>query len=107
MSTLAHPGGEKKTVEEEGRSAELVGSEATRFRAVVARANYLAADRPDILYAVKEICRKMAKPVQGHWQKLVRLGRYLKGVLRCVLEYRWQGKAGGAVRVQWQRLGWL
>ena len=32
----------------------------------------------------------MAKPVQGDWHKLVRLGRYLKGSPRCVLEYRWQ-----------------
>ena len=67
-----------------------MGAEATRFRAVAARANYLAADRPDIQYAVKEICRKMAKPARGDWQKLIRLGRYLKGAPRCVLEYAWQ-----------------
>ena len=89
-STLSHPGGEKKAIEEEERTEELVGAEATRFRAVAARANYLAADRPDIQYAVKEICRKMAKPAKGDWQKLVRLGRYLKGAPRCVLEYAWQ-----------------
>ena len=92
MGCLSHPGGEKKTIEEEEKSAELVGAEATRFRAVAARANYLAADRPDIQYAVKEICRKMSGPVHGDWQKLVRLGRYLKGAPRCVLEYRWQGR---------------
>ena len=79
MSSLTHPGGEEKMLEEEEKSVELVGPEATRFRAVAARANYLAADRPDIQYSVKEICRKMAKPVSGDWQKLVRLGRYLKG----------------------------
>ena len=67
-----------------------MGGEATRFRAVAARANYLAADRPDIQYAVKEICRSMSKPVEGDWHKLVRLGRYLKEAPRCVLEYRWQ-----------------
>ena len=92
MSTLTHPGGEKKALEEEQATAELVGAEATRFRAVAARANYLSADRPHIQYAVKEICRKMAKPVAGDWQKLVRLGRYLKGSPRCVLEYRWQNR---------------
>ena len=42
-------------MEEEEASDELVGAEATRFRAVAARANYLAVDRPDIEYAVKEI----------------------------------------------------
>lgn len=35
-------------MEEESNSKELIGSEATRFRAVAARANYLSADRPDI-----------------------------------------------------------
>ena len=94
LSTLSHPGGEKKTIDEEENSEELVGAEATRFRAVAARANYLAADRPDIQYSVKEICRKMSKPVRGDWQKLVRLGRYLKGSPRCVLEYAWQGRCG-------------
>ena len=89
-STLSHPGGDKKDIEKEEDSEELQGAEGTRFRAVAARANYLAADRPDIQYAVKEICRKMAKPVRGDWQKLVRLGRYLKGAPRCVLEYAWQ-----------------
>ena len=78
MSALTHPGGDKSALEEEGKSEELVGAEATRFRAVAARANYLAADRPDIQYSVKEICRRMAKPVKGDWQKLVRLGRYLR-----------------------------
>ena len=32
----------------------------------------------------------MAKPDAGDWQKLIRLGRYLKGSPRCVLEYQWQ-----------------
>ena len=39
----------------------------------------MAADRPDIQYAVKEVCRRrMAKPVQSDWSKLVRLAMYLK-----------------------------
>ena len=79
---LSRPGGDKKVLEEEAESEELTGSEATRFRAVAARANYLAADRPDIQYAVKEVCRRMAKPVIGDWQKLSRLGRYLRGAPR-------------------------
>ena len=69
-----------------------MGAEATRFRAVAARANYLSGDRPDIQYAVKEICRRMAKPVRGDWEKLIRLGRYLKGAPRCVQCYEWQSE---------------
>ena len=75
MSPLSHPGGDKKVIEEEEKSDELQGQEATRFRAVAARSNYLAADRPDIQYSVKEICRRMAKPVDSNWKKLIRLAR--------------------------------
>ena len=82
-----YPGGEKKIMEETEDSEELAGAEATRFRAVAARANYLAADRPDIQYAFKNTCRKMANPITGDWHKLVRLGRYLKGAARCVIIY--------------------
>ena len=46
MSPLSHLGGDKKTIEEEEQSEELKGQEATRFRAVASRSNYLAADRP-------------------------------------------------------------
>ena len=40
MSCLSHPGGEQKPIEEE-KEEELVGAEATRFRAVAARSDYL------------------------------------------------------------------
>ena len=56
---------------------ELSPVEATRYRGIAARANYLAADRPDIMYAGKELCRGMAKPTRADWHKLNRLGRYL------------------------------
>ena len=79
MNCLTHPGGDKQVMAAEAETEALVGAEATRFRAVAARANYLSGDRPDIQYAVKEICRRMAKPVKGDWEKLIRLGRYLKG----------------------------
>lgn len=90
LSPLSHPGGDKKTIEEEEKSEELKGQEATRFRAVAARSNYLVANRPDIQYAVKEVCRRMAKPVSSDWKKLVRLARYLKGAPRCVWKFEWQ-----------------
>ena len=36
----------------------------------------------------------MAKAVEGNLQKLIRLGHYLKGAPRCVLEYPWQEASG-------------
>merc|ERR1711904_603800 len=61
-------------------------------RSIAARANYLASDRPDLMYAVKELCRGMAKPTRLHWHKLKRLGRYLLENRRTILRYDWQGQ---------------
>ncbi len=57
---------------------------------MVARANFLSADRPDISFAVKELCRAMSKPTQLDWDALKRLGRYLLGKPRLVWYYGWQ-----------------
>ena len=70
-SPLSHPGGDKKVIEEEEKSEDLQEKEATRFRAVAARANYLSADRPDVQYVVKEVCRRMANPVKKNFSKRV------------------------------------
>ncbi len=64
--------------------------EATRYRALAARANYLAQDRPETQYAIKEIARRMATPRQGDWNLLKRLGRYLLGTPRARFTYYWQ-----------------
>ena len=45
-------------------SPALSSEDATAYRALVARANYLAQDRVDLGYSVKELCRKMAKPTE-------------------------------------------
>ena len=60
------------------------------YRALVARANYLAPDRPDIAFAVKELARAMSKPDEGDWCRLRRLARYLKGKPRLVKMFKWQ-----------------
>jgi hypothetical protein len=69
---------------------ELAAEEASKYRAIVARANFLAGDRPDIGYAVKELCRGMAKPTSRHASALKRLARYLVGRPRVVLHFEWQ-----------------
>ena len=40
----------------------LEGEEATRYRALVARLNCIALDRPDIQYAVKDAAKRMSAP---------------------------------------------
>ena len=64
------------------------------YRAIVARANYLAPDRPDIAFAVNELARSMSSPTRGDWERLKRLARYLKGRPRVVKRFRWQGSTG-------------
>ena len=63
---------------------------STQYKSTVARANYLAADRPDIQYAVKKLATSMAGPTNANWQELKRLGRYIKGKPRLVIKYGWQ-----------------
>ena len=62
----------------------------TSFRAAAARANYLAADRPDCQYAAKEICRWMSSPCRSAWNALKRLCRYIAGLPRLVYRYERQ-----------------
>ncbi len=69
---------------------ELQKEDASQFRALAARANYLAQDRPDIQFAVKEVARRMARPTTADWSLLKRLARYLVVALRSVTHYYWQ-----------------
>ena len=67
--------------------------DATAYRALVARANYLAQDRADIAYAVKELCRNMSSPKTSDWDKLKRFGRYLLNKARVITKFPYQENA--------------
>ena len=87
-------------LEEQAISKELVGAEATRFRAIAARANYFAADKPHIQYAVKEICRRLAEPAAGGWQKSAS-GQWIGGEVGSpAARSAWQLKEEEAQRVR-------
>ena len=60
-----------------------------RYRSVSARLNFLALDRIDLQFAAKECARKMARPTMD-WQRLKRVGRYLRGCPRGVISYPFQ-----------------
>merc|ERR1711940_193151 len=79
--SLTTPG---KREEAEGGEMELTVEEATQYRAMTARANYLARDRSDIQFPVKELCRKASDPRQGDWRALKRLGRDLTQRTRSI-----------------------
>ena len=69
--------GERAPYEEEDEEP-LPAHEVKRYQALVARANYLAQDRSDIQFSVKELARSMSSPTRGSWQGLLKLGKYLK-----------------------------
>ena len=75
MGSVMKSGGEE--------DEELGGEEATLYRSVVARFNYLAPDRQDIQFAVRECAKSMAKPTRLSMVKLKRIGRYLLNCKRC------------------------
>ena len=68
----------------------LSPTDATMYRALAARCNYLSQDRPDIAFASKELCREFSVPSQTSFKKLKRLVRYLAGMPRLVYHYKFQ-----------------
>ena len=82
--------GAKLLVHQLEQDSVLPEDQHSRFRGIAARANYLAADRPDCQYAAKEVCRAMAAPTRTAMEQLKRLCRYLVGAKRVVYRFDWQ-----------------
>ena len=76
--------------DDENVEVDIEGADATRFRGVAARCNYLAFDRPDLQFATKEVCREMARPTTGSLRRLKRIALYLFGRPRLVWKYNMQ-----------------
>ena len=85
--------GTKQKFEEEPRY--LDAEQATRYRGLVARANYVAQDRADIQFAVKELARSASSPTAESWAALKRLGRYLVSHPRAITKFDWQESMPG------------
>lgn len=79
-----------KAAEFDSKGEILTSSEATLFRALAARANYLAMDRPEVAYATKELCRFFATSTKTGVEQLKRLIRYLAGAKRLVWHFKFQ-----------------
>ena len=82
--------GSKLTYQDHEADKPLEKQFHTAFRGSAARGNYLSADRIDIQYASKEICRSMSTPTDQSLKALKRLGRYLGGRPRLVYTHRRQ-----------------
>ena len=65
----------------------LGSGEASWYRAMIARANYLAQDRMDLQYASKELSRRMSRPRVIDVERLKRFVRYLVGAEKVVQKF--------------------
>ena len=65
----------------------LTGDAVRQFRSTAARFNYLGLDRPDLQFAVKEVCREMSSPTRGSQKRLGRVGQYLKRHRKVVWKF--------------------
>ncbi len=79
--------------------AALEGEQIEIYRSVVARANYISQGRPDVRYATKELCRRMAGPTTADWSSLKRLCRYLKGRPRMTQKRAQEDPWAGVIEV--------
>ena len=77
----------KKLELDQSSEFTLNSADATTYRALAARCNYLSQDRPDISFASKELCREFSVPNLASFKKLKRLVRYLCGLPRLVYHF--------------------
>jgi len=69
---------------------ELEGKEATEFRGLAARMNFLSLDCPDLQFVIKQCSREMARPTYGSWKRMKKVARYLLGRSAVVWLFPWQ-----------------
>ena len=67
----------------------LTGEELKVFQSEAARFNFLVMGRPDLLYSVKELMRKMASPRTQDVTALKRVARYTTKYPRMTCRYPW------------------
>jgi len=80
-------------------SPYLSRSEMRGYRSAVARCNYLAADRLEIAFTTKELCRAMANPTMADAKAVARLIRFLKGLPRMVQEIPFEDRPPAMIEV--------
>ena len=68
-----------QSMQTEDLTDELSARDSFAYRSVVGVCLYLARDRPDLLFPVKELSGFMSRPTHGALQKLKKLIGYLKG----------------------------
>ena len=87
---ITSPGEDLKQWDLEEDEKLLDMKAGSEYRQVAARANFLALDRPDIQFSVKEICSAVSSPTVGDRKKIKRLALCLFDVPRLVSNFEFQ-----------------
>ena len=72
----------------------LSGLLATRYRALVARLNFLGQDSPELQFPAKELSKDMSCPTTGSWGRLKKMIRFLVARRRVVWHFPFQEEPG-------------
>ena len=90
----AKPISTPSTTEEVGILDEVLlnAGHSQKFTSVAARVNFLAQDRPDLQHASRGVLQHMSNPTTESLMMLKRIGRYLRGVARCVQHFHWSSE---------------
>nr|XP_051211395.1 uncharacterized mitochondrial protein AtMg00810-like [Lolium perenne] len=56
-------------------------SDASSYRSIVGALQYLTLTRPELQYAVQQVCLHMHAPCDSHWTAVKRILRYIRGTL--------------------------
>lgn len=75
------------TVKEGEEDPHLDQEASTKYCQLITRCNFIAQDRPDVQYAVKEAARGMTSPKRSDREKLLRIGKNLLGTPRYVITF--------------------
>ncbi|XP_019161194.1 PREDICTED: uncharacterized protein LOC109157808 [Ipomoea nil] len=62
--------------------------DATQYMSLVGTLQYLTVTRPDLSFAVNQLCQHMHAPTVSHWEQLKRVLRYVKGTITYGLRIR-------------------
>ena len=73
-SKVSKYNGDKEDREEEYGDEALGKEEASRYRSIAARIDFIAQGRHERLFSAKELCRHMAAPTEGGMRKIKKGG---------------------------------
>ena len=65
----------------------LEGAEKATYGTCVGKAIFMASERPEAQYAIKEMAREIGQPTKRAWRALRHFGRYLLGTPTVELKY--------------------